>query len=120
MKPVLRNTTSFVLVFSAAWLLLSSIQPARGQQPAARAGARGGGFSEPDPIAFDDHTGWTSLFDGKTLAGWDGDKNYWHVQDGAIGVESTCEKPTGTIYLIWQGGEPADFELKLEMKGEGA
>jgi hypothetical protein len=37
-----------------------------------------------------------------------------------IVVESTCEKPTGTIYLVWQGGETADFELKLEMKGEGA
>jgi hypothetical protein len=60
------------------------------------------------------------MFDGQSLNGWDGDKSYWHVQDGAITVESTCEKPTGTIYLIWQGGEPADFEMKLEMKGEGA
>ena len=34
--------------------------------------------------------------------------------------ESTCEKPTGTIYLVWQGGEAADFEMKVEMKGEGA
>ena len=60
------------------------------------------------------------MFDGQSLNRWDGDKNYWHVQDGAIVVESTCEKPTGTIYLVWQGGEPADFEMKLEMKGEGA
>jgi hypothetical protein len=78
------------------------------------------GFSQPEPIEFNDHTGWTSMFDGSTLNGWDGDKNYWHIEDGAIAVESSCEKPTGTIYLIWQGGEPADFELKLEMKGEGA
>jgi hypothetical protein len=60
------------------------------------------------------------MFDGSTLNGWDGDKAYWHVVDGAITVESTCEKPTGTIYLVWQGGEAADFEMKLEMKGEGA
>ena len=60
------------------------------------------------------------MFDGQTLNGWDGDKSYWHVNDGAIVVESTCENPTGTIYLIWQGGQPADFEMKLEMKGEGA
>jgi hypothetical protein len=78
------------------------------------------GFTQPDPIDFDDHTGWISMFDGKSLDGWDGDKNYWRVENGAIVVESTCEKPTGTIYLIWQGGEPADFELKMEMKGEGA
>ncbi len=79
-----------------------------------------GGFRQPDPIDFADHTGWTSMFDGATLKGWDGDMTYWKVQNGAIFVESTCEKPTGTIYLIWQGGEPADFEMKLEMRGEGA
>src|SRR5580700_1793026 len=78
------------------------------------------GFTQPDPIDFEDHTGWISMFDGKSLNGWDGDKSYWRVEDGAIVAESTCEKPTGTIYLIWQGGEPADFELKMEMKGEGA
>jgi hypothetical protein len=78
------------------------------------------GFTQPDPIDFDDHAGWISIFDGKSLDGWDGDKNYWRVENGAIVVESTCEKPTGTIYLIWQGGELADFELKMEMKGEGA
>ena len=97
---------------SAASLLLCFVLPALPQQPA--------GFTQPDPVDFDDHNGWTSMFDGQTLNGWDGDKNYWHVQDGAIVVESTCEKPTGTIYLVWQGGEPADFEMKLEMKGEGA
>ncbi|HWJ40403.1 MAG TPA: DUF1080 domain-containing protein [Candidatus Limnocylindrales bacterium] len=78
------------------------------------------GFTQPDPINFDDNAGWISIFDGKGLDGWDGDKNYWRVENGAIVVESTCEKPTGTIYLIWQGGELADFELKMEMKGEGA
>jgi hypothetical protein len=41
------------------------------------------------------------------------------VEDGAIVIESTCEQPTGTVYLVWQGGEAADFELKLEMKGTG-
>ena len=79
-------------------------------------------FAQPDPIDFNDnnHAGWTSLFDGRTLKGWDGDIHYWHVENGAITAESTCERPTGTIYLIWQGGQPADFELKLEMRGEGA
>lgn len=116
---------------STVAFLLCFVSPAASQQPGGPAagapataagarGGRGGGFTQPDPVDFDDHTGWTSMFDGQTLNGWDGDKNYWHVQDGAIVVESTCEKPTGTIYLIWQGGGTADFELKLEMKGEGA
>ena len=108
---------SMAMVYAA--LALTAQQP-----PAARGGARGGGggggFSQPEPIDFNDHAGWTSLFDGSTLAGWDGDTGYWHVETGAIVAESTCERPTGTIYLVWQGGEAADFELKLEMRGEGA
>jgi hypothetical protein len=100
-------------------------QPPAGQPPAGQGAAqgqgrgRGGGFfRQPDPIDFDEHGGWTSLFDGKSLNGWSGDSN-WKVEDGAITIESTCEKPTGTIYLVWQGGEASDFELKLRMKGTG-
>jgi Domain of Unknown Function (DUF1080) len=116
----MRNPSPRFLVTLAVVLCLAPL--AAPQAPAAGAGraGRGGGFTEPEPIDFADHSGWASMFDGKTLNGWDGDKGYWRVEDGAIVVESTCEKPTGTIYLIWQGGEPADFEMKLEMKGEGA
>ncbi len=89
----------------------SNAAPAQGR-------GRGGGFRQPDPIDFQEHDGWTSMFDGKTLTGWSGDNN-WKVEDGAITIESTCEQPTGTVYLVWQGGEAADFELKLEMKGTG-
>jgi hypothetical protein len=77
--------------------------------------ARGGGFSQPDPIAFDDHAGWLSLFDGQSLKDWDGNLTQWLVEGGAITAAST----TGTTYLIWKGGEPANFELKAEMKLEG-
>src|SRR5580700_5754231 len=105
-----------------------SQQPPAGAPPAGAPGAGpgrgrgggGGGFRQPDPIDFNDHAGWISMFDGATLNGWDGDKAWWRVVDGAIMSESTCEKPTGTIYLVWQGGEAADFEMKVEMKGEGA
>ena len=60
------------------------------------------------------------MFDGETLNGWDGNLQIWRVEGGAIVAESTCEKPTGTTYLIWQGGQPGDFELKAELRGEGA
>jgi hypothetical protein len=105
-----------LVLISAISLALSYAAPSRSQQQAQRGG--GGGFRRPDPIDFEEHDGWISLFDGKTLNGWSGDEN-WRVEDGAIVIESTCEKPTGTIYLVWQGGELADFEMKLEMKGTG-
>jgi len=79
-------------------------------------GPGGGGFSQPDPIAFDDHAGWTFLFDGASLKDWEGNLDVWKLENGAITGTST----SGTTYLIWKGGEPANFELKAEMKLEGA
>jgi hypothetical protein len=111
-----------LLALIAAAVAFSQQPPAPGAPGAPGGRGRGGGgfFKQPDPIDFEDHTGWTSMWDGATLKEWDGDFNYWKVDNGAIVVESTCEKPTGTIYLVWKGGEAADFEMKLEMKGEGA
>jgi len=91
-------------------------QPA-GTPPPNPAAGRAGFGRGAQPIDYADNEGWISLFDGETLNGWQGDTKYWSVKDGAIYVEPTCEKPTGTIYLIWQGGEPSDFELKFESKG---
>jgi hypothetical protein len=75
--------------------------------------------AQPEPINFDDHDGWTQIFDGKTLKGWDGPSDVWHVEDGAIVGESSAEHPSGTTNIIWQGGQPANFRLRLEMKLEG-
>jgi hypothetical protein len=86
---------------------------------AAQPPDRGVRFSQPDPIAFDDHAGWQSMFDGATLAGWDGSPDVWRVENGAIVGESSPEKPAGTTYVIWQDGEPKNFELKAEIKLEG-
>jgi hypothetical protein len=109
-----------VVLGTAALVLSQQAPPTPGTAPNSGRGRGGGGFRQPDPIDFSDHTGWTQMFDGSTLNGWDGDFSYWRVENGAIVTESTCEKPTGTIYLVWKGGEAADFEMKLEMKGEGA
>lgn len=61
--------------------------------------------------------GFVKIFDGKTLKGWDGDPAYWRVEDGTIVGEIT---PTTLLktnsFLIYQGGELADFELKGQFK----
>jgi 3-keto-disaccharide hydrolase len=84
-----------------------------------RGGRGGSGFTQPEPIAFDDHEGWQSIFDGSSLKDWDGNMDIWRLENGAIVGTSTPEKPSGTTYIIWKGGEPKNFELKLEMKLEG-
>lgn len=64
-----------------------------------------------------DQKGFVSIFDGKTLKGWEGDPTYWRVENGNIIGEIT---PTTLLkrnsFLIWRGGNPADFELVLEFK----
>ena len=58
-----------------------------------------------------------SIFNGKDLTGWDGAPGWWKVEDGALTAESSAQKPcTACNYLIWKGGQPADFELTCEFK----
>ena len=61
-----------------------------------------------------------SLFDGKSLDGWKGIEKFWSVQDGTIVGQTTAENPTkGNTFLIWQGGDVADFEFSCEVRFEG-
>jgi len=85
-------------------------------QQAPPAGRGGGGFSQPPPADWNNHEGWTQIFDGKTLNNWNCDPAIWSVVDGAITAKSTPEKPTGTTYCSWMGGEPADFEFRVEFR----
>jgi hypothetical protein len=48
---------------------------------------------------------------------WDGDPKFWRVENGNIVGESTPEKVVGpNTFLIWRGGAPGDFELKVEIR----
>jgi Domain of Unknown Function (DUF1080) len=70
-----------------------------------------------EPMAYEDRTGFTAIFDGTSLKGWDGDPAFWRVENGAIVGESTAEKPLkANTFLIWRGGQPKDFELKIEYR----
>lgn len=61
--------------------------------------------------------GFVQIFDGKTLNGWDGDANYWKVENGNLVGQITPDKLLKTNnFIIWRGGRPADFELTLEFK----
>ncbi|HET6424484.1 MAG TPA: family 16 glycoside hydrolase, partial [Planctomycetaceae bacterium] len=61
--------------------------------------------------------GFESLFDGQTLKNWDGNPEFWRVEDGCITGQTTAEKPTkGNTFIVYRGGEVGDFELTLEYK----
>ena len=61
------------------------------------------------------------LFDGQTLKGWKAlDMSFWSVRDGAITGESTKDHPcTSNQFIVWQGGDVSDFELKLKFRAKG-
>jgi hypothetical protein len=61
--------------------------------------------------------GFVQIFDGKTLEGWEGDTNYWRVENGSLVGEITPDKPLETnSFMTWQGGEIKNFELKMEYR----
>jgi len=69
------------------------------------------------PVAAADDDGFRPIFDGKTLDNWEGNPAFWRVEDGAIVGETTADNPTkGNTFLIWRGGRPGDFELKIEYR----
>jgi len=66
-----------------------------------------------------DLTGFIPMFDGVSMKGWDGPMPLWHVENGAIVVRRLVDPPVGSVYLIWQGGQPKDFEMLFDVKLEG-
>lgn len=75
-------------------------------------------FHEPPPADFSDHTGFTQLFDGKSVADWEGDPSVWRVENGAIVGESSKENVVYNAYIWRKDLVAKDFDLKLEIKCE--
>jgi hypothetical protein len=70
----------------------------------------------PTPVEGDE-PGFTPIFDGQTLKGWEGDPTYWRVEGGALVGEITpATVVKSNTFIIWRGGRPKDFELKLEYR----
>ena len=94
-------------------------QPAAGQPPQGegRGQGRGGrGGQQTQALNLEDRTGFESIFDG-TMKNWDGDPAYWKAEGGSLVGESTATNALKeNTFVIWRGGEPADFELKLEFR----
>ena len=64
---------------------------------------------------------WQALFNGKDLAGWSGDSRLWRVEDGVLigETDDAGRKIDANSFLVWQGGEPGDFELEFQARVSG-
>jgi len=61
--------------------------------------------------------GFTPIFNGKDLTGWDGEPRLWSVKDGVIRGQTTKQNPARrNTFLIWRGGVLTDFELRLSFR----
>ncbi len=90
---------------------ISAQQPAEAPKPPRRPSGM------PDALAVDNRDGFQPIFDGTSLNGWDGDPAHWRVENGVIVGESTKENPLKrNTFLVWRGGSPGNFELKLDYK----
>lgn len=61
--------------------------------------------------------GFITIFDGKTLDGWEGDPRYWRVEDGALVGEVTPETILKrNSFIIKKDLVTQDFELKVDYR----
>lgn len=69
------------------------------------------------PSAPEESGKYQQLFNGTSLEGWDGDPRLWSVKEGVIHGETTEEiAAQGNTFLIWQGGQLKDFELRISFR----
>lgn len=96
-----------------AWLAATATLA---QQPAPSAPYAPRQSDRPTP-ATGDEPGFQSIFDGRTLAGWEGNPVYWRAENGSLVGEIRPETVVrSNTFVIWRGGRPRDFELKLEYR----
>ncbi|WP_231602685.1 family 16 glycoside hydrolase [Neorhodopirellula pilleata] len=61
-----------------------------------------------------------TLFNGKDLSSWKGLAGFWSVQDGVIVGETTRDNTIdANTFLVWQGGDVADFEFTAKVRFKG-
>lgn len=111
MRPIGRRP---FLTTTLGGLLLGGTRPAAAQNSDEAYVPRQS--DRPEAIEGDE-AGFTSIFDGKTLDGWEGDPTYWRVENGSLVGEITPETVIrSNTFVAWRGGRPRDFELKLDYR----
>jgi len=71
-------------------------------------------------LALTVHAAPVSLFDGKTLAGWEGDATWWRVEAGEIrGGSLTTKVPKNFFLATEKSYQNFDLRVKLRLTGTG-
>jgi len=122
------RSIAFVTVTMAVFLTLPRVAqtqgnppgapaPGAGQQPGGRGGGGRGGFGPPTvQTRYDDYTGFTRIFDGKTFTNWNGERDVWSIVDGMLHADTTKTPGQHHIHYTGPGAVMRDFTLKVEVK----
>lgn len=95
-------------------------QPPAGGGPGARPRGAGRGMNMANLVPPLADEGFKTIFDGKSMAGWDADPDFWRVEGGVmVGETKADHQPKQNIFSIWRGGTPGDFEFKAEYRMTG-
>jgi hypothetical protein len=114
-NPTIRNP---LIAIGALALAIGSLSAQAPQQPpqGRGQGRGGGGMRGAQPLNFEDRTGFQPIFDG-TMKNWDGDPAIWKAEGNVlVGTTTEANPLTENTFVIWRGGEPGDFELKVEYR----
>lgn len=80
----------------------------------------GGGLNAPGgEMPYDDYTGFTKIFDGKTFTGWSGETDGWIIGDDAL--QMAVQRLPGQHHIHFTGLPGVspilkDFDFKVEMR----
>ena len=85
----------------------------RRASPASPGGGAGRGAT---PVVYGDYSGFTNLWDGQTLDGWEGETDVWSIDNGAIHANTTKTPGQHHLHYKGPGAVMRDFDLKVEFK----
>src|SRR5690349_14310619 len=103
------------IVIAAA--VLAAQQPAAPAAGAPPGAGRGGGVGNgATPVAYDDYSDFTKLWDGQTLKTCHGESDVWSIENGAIHADTTKTPGQHHLHYVGPGAVMRDFDLKVEFK----
>ena len=126
MKTFRHSTAALPMLIAVAMLLGGTLVFVQGNVPAAgaapqaggqgRGGGGGGLFPAIENAAYSDYAGYTSLWDGRTFNGWDGESDVWSIENGMIHADTTKTPGQHHLHYVGPNAVMRDFDLKVEFK----
>ncbi len=106
MSQMINKTYVPLTLLSLMFLIISGCSDSKSSNDAS---------SADKPVSQGD--GFVSIFDGNSLTNWSSDGIHWDVENGNIVGRVTEDTPLeANTFLIYEGGELSDFELKVNFR----